>query len=84
MADFDKNPFPHDGEGKGNCTGYGCDCDEKNYGYYNRSSTTGLSGGGVIALIVIIAIILCMALGCFNEITATLILLIVGFALLVR
>ena len=24
-----KNPFPHDGEGKEPCTGYGCDCDEK-------------------------------------------------------
>lgn len=23
------NPFPHDGEHGRNCTGYGCDCDEK-------------------------------------------------------
>lgn len=36
------NNFPHDGEHGRNCTGYGCDCDEKNYG--TRGS--GYGGGG--------------------------------------
>ncbi len=26
------NMFPHDGEHGRSCTGYGCDCDEQNYG----------------------------------------------------
>ena len=32
MYDDNNNPFPHDGEEKPghSCTGYGCDCDEKN------------------------------------------------------
>jgi hypothetical protein len=29
--------YPHDGEGKGMCTGPGCDCDERNYGYHSSS-----------------------------------------------
>ena len=29
------NNFPHDGEHGRSCTGYGCDCDEKNYGYHS-------------------------------------------------
>lgn len=27
------NNFPHDGEHGRNCTGYGCNCDEKNCAY---------------------------------------------------
>ena len=49
-----RNPFPHDGEGKDPCTGYGCDCDEKNYGSYHShkgSSSSGTGGGVIIAFI---------------------------------
>ena len=41
-----RNPFPHDGEGKEPCTGYGCDCDEKNYGSYHHSKGSSGSGAG--------------------------------------
>lgn len=41
------NPFPHDGEGNGPCTGYGCDCDEKNYGNYHHNNNSGGSGCGI-------------------------------------
>lgn len=47
-----KNPFPHDGEHGRNCTGYGCDCDEKNYGGFHPRST------GSTGLILLISIIL--------------------------
>lgn len=40
MMDNRNNSFPHDGEGGRSCTGYGCDCDERNYGH--------VSGGGNI------------------------------------
>jgi hypothetical protein len=38
--------YPHDGEGKGMCTGPGCDCDERNYG--THSSKGGISTLGAI------------------------------------
>lgn len=46
--------FPHDGEHGRNCTGYGCDCDERNYGSYGRgsgSNSGGLSAGFYVVLI---------------------------------
>jgi hypothetical protein len=40
--------YPHDGEGKGMCTGPGCDCDERNYGSHPHSSKSGISTLGAI------------------------------------
>lgn len=51
--------FPHDGEHGRNCTGYGCDCDERNYGsrgYGENSNSSGSSKG--IYLVFILALIL--------------------------
>lgn len=51
--------FPHDGEHGRNCTGYGCDCDERNYGsrgYGSRSYSSGSSIG--IYVVFILALIL--------------------------
>lgn len=55
--DHDRNPFPHDGEGDRPCTGYGCDCDERNYGSYHRSKSDG-SGSGVFLVGFIIAMVI--------------------------
>lgn len=53
-----RNSFPHDGEGKDPCTGYGCDCDEKNYGSFHHNIGSGNSGmGGKVFLIFIAALI---------------------------
>ena len=80
MYDGGNNPFPHDGERGRSCTGYGCDCDEKNYGYYS-GGTSG--GGGNGAAIFLIAVVVCSIIGAFNELLATSILIIVGFVLFV-
>jgi hypothetical protein len=40
--------YPHDGEGKGMCTGPGCDCDEKNYGSHSSPSNGNMSTFGAI------------------------------------
>jgi hypothetical protein len=40
--------YPHDGEGKGMCTGPGCDCDERNYGSHSSSSNGNMSTFGAI------------------------------------
>lgn len=44
------NHFPHDGEHGRNCTGYGCNCDEKNYGHQSggRRSSGGNGGPGLL------------------------------------
>ena len=77
------NPFPHDGEGKPghSCTGYGCDCDEKNYGHYSGGSSSGGSGATAIFLI---AVVVCSIIGVFNQLLAALIIIIVGFILLIN
>lgn len=31
------NSFPHEGEGKAPCTGYGCVCDGKKYGSFHHN-----------------------------------------------
>lgn len=46
MGGENKKPFPHDGENGRSCTGYGCDCDEKNYGYHGKPFS-----GGAVAMI---------------------------------
>ena len=48
------NPFPHDGESGRSCTGYGCDCDEKNYGHVSGG---GIPWGTVSVVCFIIAIV---------------------------
>jgi hypothetical protein len=40
--------YSHDGEGKGMCTGSGCDCDEKNYGSHSSPSNGNMSTFGAI------------------------------------
>jgi hypothetical protein len=40
--------YSHDGEGKGMCTGPGCNCDEKNYGSHSSSSNGNISIFGAI------------------------------------
>lgn len=49
------NPFPHDGEDGRSCTGYGCDCDEKNYGHVSGGG--GIPWGTVSVVCFIIAIV---------------------------
>ena len=51
------NPFPHDGEGENLCTGYGCDCDERNYGYRGGGSSGGGSGGGILIAVIAASVI---------------------------
>lgn len=45
------NNFPHDGEHGRSCTGYGCNCDEKNYGYHSGDRSGGGGNGGAWAFI---------------------------------
>lgn len=77
MSDFDNggwnNPFPHDGEGHGNCTGLGCDCDERNYGYHSSRNHKGSSsGGGGIFIGFIVALIIGYG---FNELIGAIIMI---------
>lgn len=68
-----RNLFPHDGEGKDPCTGYGCDCDEKNYGSYHshKGSSSSRTGGGII-----IAFIVALILGyAINELLGVIIII---------
>ncbi|MEI3244884.1 MAG: hypothetical protein V8S26_01700 [Lachnospiraceae bacterium] len=54
MIDNNGNMFPHDGEHGRECTGYGCNCDEKNYG---RSGSSNSGGGcGILSGIVMIGV----------------------------
>jgi hypothetical protein len=66
--------YPHDGEGKiGSCTGPGCDCDERNYGYRGtggRNSSCGGAGG--VWLAIVIGLVVGSA---FNELIGAMILL---------
>lgn len=72
------NPFPHDGENGINCTGYGCDCDEKNYGYYNKHP----GGGGRDFIIAVIATIVSCIISAFvGEFFGALLLIFVGMVL---
>ena len=55
------NGFPHDGEGNRPCTGYGCDCDERNYGSPSwnspsRKYKTSSGSAGTIFVIIIVAL----------------------------
>ena len=74
-----KNPFPHDGEGKEPCTGYGCDCDEKNYGSYHHSKGTNMSGK-TYCIWFIIAMIVGYGI---NELLGVIIMLILIFIMIV-
>lgn len=65
--------FPHDGEHGRNCTGYGCDCDERNYGSrgYGSGSNSGGSSAGIY-----ITIILALILGYgINELLGVIIMI---------
>lgn len=73
------NMFPHDGEGDKPCTGYGCDCDERNYGYHTGSSHSSGSGKGIW-----IAFIVALIIGYgFNELLGTIIMIGVIFYMIV-
>lgn len=59
-GDYDPhNPFPHDGEGDESCTGYGCNCDERNYENSTWKGTSGSSssGGGILIAFIVALII---------------------------
>lgn len=73
------NNFPHDGEHGRNCTGYGCDCDEKNYGSRGSSYGGGGSGAGCGFLIFVV---IASAVGVFNEFLGVLIIIVGAFILL--
>lgn len=77
------NHFPHDGEHGRSCTGYGCNCDEKNYGsrYGGVRNSSGGSGSGLafLAFVVIGSII-----GAFSQILGAIFIVIVGFILLIN
>lgn len=81
MSVMNGNMFPHDGEHGRNCTGYGCDCDEKNYG---RSG--GGSGGGclssILSLLVAFGILWLLAIGGWTMFILLVILLIAIVAFL--
>lgn len=69
------NNFPHDGERgctNGRCTGYGCNCDEKNYGY--RGGGHRRSGGATIIWLIIIVV--ASAIGAWCQLIGVLILII--------
>lgn len=69
-----RNPFPHDGEGGRSCTGYGCDCDEKNYGYHSGGS--GGSGDNNSGCGIWIAIIIALVIGyAINELLGVIIMI---------
>lgn len=74
------NPFPHDGEHGRECTGYGCDCDEKNYGSRGRGSRGSGSGGGLF-----IAFIVALVIGYgINELLGAIILIGLIFYIIVK
>lgn len=78
MYDGD-NHFPHDGK-QGRCgCGEGYSWDNKDYNM-NRGSSSG--GGGNGATKFLIAVVICIIIGLFNELLAALILIIVGFILI--
>ena len=74
----DNNLFPHDGEHGRNCTGYGCDCDEKNYG---QPSSGGGSCLEIIAQIIVAVIMLALIASGVNAFL--LLLIILGIIFLV-
>lgn len=70
--------FPHDGEHGRNCTGYGCDCDERNYGHYHHSKGSNGSSAGIY-----VALILALILGYgINELLGAIIMIGVLFYIL--
>lgn len=72
------NNFPHDGEHGRSCTGYGCDCDEKNYG----SRGSGYGGGSGAGCGFLILVVIASAVGAFNEFLGVLIIIVGAFILL--
>jgi hypothetical protein len=45
--------YPHDGEGKGMCTGPGCNCDERNYGHRHSAGSSDIGDGILVILAVV-------------------------------
>lgn len=72
MSESGGNQFPHDGEHGANCTGYGCNCDEKNYG------SPGRGPNGDRVKFVLIMFVVVALLGTVSEALA----LIIGMGLL--
>ena len=71
------NHFPHDGEHGRSCTGYSCDCDEKNYGYHSggRKNSGGNGGAWIAIAIVVIGSIV----GAMNELIGAILMIILAF-----
>lgn len=70
--------FPHDGEGGRPCTGFGCNCDEQNYG-----SRGGGSRGGGSGKIFWIGFIIACVVGGINELLGAIIMIGVIFYIMV-
>jgi hypothetical protein len=52
--------YPHDGEGKGMCTGPGCNCDERNYGSHHSASG---KGDWILVILAVLFGIICPPIG---------------------
>jgi hypothetical protein len=74
--------YSHDGEGKGMCTGPGCDCDEKKYGSHSSSSNGSVSTLGAILCTVGSLIGTCMILALLGVEDAPAIVIIVLWAVI--
>ena len=72
MSGKPENTFPHDGEHGRSCTGYGCDCDEKNYGYHG-----GGSSGGGLGPIYVIVFLIALGIGAVNELLGALLIIVI-------
>lgn len=72
------NNFSHD-ERQGctneKCSGYGCDCDEKKYGYRGRGNN---GGNGVTVAFLILFVVACV-IGVWNEIIGALVVIVGSF-----
>lgn len=71
------NNFPHDGEHGRSCTDYGCDCDEKNYGYHSGGRKS--SGGGGGAWIAIAIVVIGSIVGAMNELIGAILMIVLAF-----
>ena len=71
------NHFPHDGEHGRSCTGYGCDCDEKNYGHHSGGRKS--SGGGGGAWIAIAIVVIGSIVGAMNELIGAILMIVLAF-----
>lgn len=70
------NHFPHDGEHGRNCAGYGCDCDEKNYGH--QSGRRNSRGNGSVWIVIAI-VVMGSVVGALNELIGAVLMIVLAF-----